>query len=210
MEKEIDGAAFKNKKWWNFLDKFHVYGGLFIAGYLIILGISSIQYQHHFKLPTNDSKKHWEQTIKLSKTNDDSDFKKAVRDSLGLFGYFPWWQDYKDDKGIRHFMISRPGKNYWIEVPVKEDLFKVKESSTGFLSMVMALHSLTGGGLEGPAFIFVWKIISQIMNVVFLFVLITSLYLWYIRSFSNYKGWILAGSFAAFSIIILIFIWMVG
>lgn len=157
------------------MDNFHVYGGLVIAGYLVILGISSIHYQHHFKLPAKNSIKHWEQTIKLPKIDDDLEFKESVMDSLSLFGYLPWWEDYKDDKGIRHFMIARPGKNYWVEVPANEDVFKIEESSTGFLSMVMQLHGLTGGGLEGPAFISVWKFISQIMNVVFLFVLIISI-----------------------------------
>jgi len=210
MGKEKHRSFFNTVKWMNFLDKFHVYGGLFIAGYLIILGLSSLQYQHHFNLPQNDSKKYWEQRINMPKIEDNLKFKLAVRDSLGLFGNAPWWQDYKDDQGIHHFMITRPGKSYWIEVPTANNIYKIQESRSSFISVVMALHGLTGGGLEGPAFILVWKIIAQIMNVVFLMLLAISVYFWYIRSFRSNKGWLFAGIFAFVSFIILAFIWLIG
>lgn len=212
MEKEQKRTASNNGKWRNFLDKFHVYGGLFISFYLVILGLSSLQYQHHFKLPENDSKKFWEQKIDMPGIEDNQAYKLAIRDSLGLFGHAPWWEDYKDNNSVHHFMITRPGKSYWVEVPTHNNVFKITESHNSFISVIMALHGLTGGGgaLNGPMFIFIWKIIAQIMNVVFLMMLIITVYFWYERSFSQNKGWIFAGTFAFTSILILFFIWLIG
>ena len=210
MGKDKKGAGWNSGKWRDFLDKFHVYGGLFIAGYLIILGLSSLQYQHHFNLPKNGAKKNWEQRIHMPAIKDKTEFKTAVMDSLGLFGHTPWWQDYKDDNGVHHFMITRPGKSYWVEVPKSSNVFKVEETGSGFLNMVLALHGLTGGALQGPAFIKIWKYIAQIMNVVFLIVLILTVYFWFERSLRTTKGWVFAGTFAFVSIVTLIFIWLVG
>ncbi len=210
MGRQTNKTKLQNRKWRNFLDKFHVYGGLFIAGYLVILGISSLHYQHHFNLPENDSKKLWQKNINMPPIEDNQTFKLAVMDSLGLFGHTPWWQDYRDDEGVHHFMITRPGKSYWIEVPQNGNAFKIEEAGTGFLNVVMALHGLTGGGLKGPAFLKVWKIVAQIMNVVFLLVLFITVWFWYIRAFRNYSGWLFAGLFSFVSLVILAFIWLIG
>jgi hypothetical protein len=210
MGKKKNSSVPYYSKWRDFLDKFHVYGGLFISVYLIILGISSLHMQHHFQLPEGSSVKSWEKEINMPEILDNQAYKLAVRDSLGLFGGTPWWEDYRDDNGVHHFMITRPGKKYWVEVPTDNNIFKIEESRTGFLNVAMALHGLTGGELKGPVFIRVWKFFGQIMNIVFFIVLCITVYFWFIRSFKTYRGWIFAGSFVFSAIIILIFIWLVG
>ena len=198
-------------RWINFLDKLHVYSGLFLAGYLLILGISALNDQHHFlKPPEGGNEKLWSQEINMPAIEDNLEYKNAVKDSLGLFGNCPWWQDYKDDNGVHHFMITRPGKIYWVEVPVSGNLYKMKETRSGYLNVFMALHGLTGGGLKGPVFIKIWKFLAQIMNLLFLAILIISVYFWYSRSFVKNKGWIFSGAFVGFSILLLILIWLVG
>lgn len=42
--------------------KIHMYGGLFCASYLLILGLSSLNYNHHFGPPTNE-KVTWERSL---------------------------------------------------------------------------------------------------------------------------------------------------
>lgn len=197
-------------EWRALLDKIHVYGGLFIVAYLIMLGLSSLQYQHHFDIPEREPYKTWTQNIDMPELEGKQEYKLAVRDSLDLFGYTPWWKDYRDDAGVHHFMITRPGKQYWVEVPAEGNVFKIDEIRSSFISVVFALHGLTGGALEGPWFISLWKFVAQIMNVVFLAVLIITVYFWYDRSFYTYKGWIFAGTFAFVSLLTLVFIWLVG
>ena len=205
--------ANKPSRWRDFIDKLHVYGGLLISGYLVLLGLSSLQYQHHFPLPENNSEKLWQQRFNMPQIENNQAYKLAVRDSLGLFGHTPWWQDYRDVNGVHHFMITRPGKSYWVEVPTEDDVFKIKETRAGFLSVILALHGLTGGGgvvMNPPTFVFIWKIIAQVMNVLFLIILFITIYFWYERSFRKSWGWIFAGIFTLTFLTILSFIWLIG
>jgi hypothetical protein len=204
----------KNRKWRNFLSKFHVYGGLFTAGFLIAFSYSAFYHQHHFKFPKPGSKTiQWEQELNIPDIPDKLDYKLAVRDSIGLFGYAPWWKDYTDSLGIHHFMISRPGKQYWITVPEQGNIYQVNEVRTGFRDVLFQLHPLSGGMRghgKGPFFIRAWKIIALPMALVLLGVMIISIHFWYARSFNKRRSWIIVGAIALFPVILMIFIWLVG
>lgn len=204
----------RNTKWKIFINNFHVYGGLFTATFLIFFGISAFYHQHHLKFPKEGSKTtHWEKTLTIPEISDQKEFKLAVRDSMGLFGHAPWWKDYRDSLGIHHFMISRPGKNYWITVPVSGNIYKVDEIRTGMWNVLIQLHPLAAGMQghgEGPFFIKAWKIVSLLMALILLCVMIISLYFWYSRSFSKGRSWIIVGGIALFPLILIIFIWLIG
>jgi hypothetical protein len=203
-----------NRKWRSFLNKFHVYGGLFSVGFLIIFSISAFYHQHPPKLPKPGNKTtYWEESLTIPYIPDNHEFKLAVRDSLGLFGHAPWWEDYHDSLGIHHFMITRPGKQYWITVPLEDDVYSVREIRTGPWPVIISLHPLAAGMRghgKGPFFIKTWRIISLPMALVLLCVILITIHLWYVRSFRKRISWIIAGAIASFPIILLIFIWLVG
>ena len=203
-----------NSKWRNFLNRFHVYGGLFSVGFLIIFSISGFYFQHHPKFPKpGDKTTYWSASLTIPEITDNLDFKQTVRDSLGLFGHLPWWEDYHDSLGVHHFMISRPGKQYWITVPLQDDVYRIKEIRTGPWSVMIAMHWLAGGMRghgKGPFFIKTWRIISLPMSLVLLGVIIITIHLWNVNSFRNRRSWIIAGAIASFPVILLIFIWLIG
>ena len=203
-----------NRKRRNFLNRFHVYGGLFSVGFLIIFSISAFYHQHHPKFPKpGDKTSHWETSFKIPEVTENIEFKRAVRDSLGLFGYVPWWEDYHDSLGVHHFMVTRPGKQYWVTVPAEDDLWRIKEIRTGPWPVIIAMHPIASGMRghgKGPFFIKAWRIISVPMALVLLCVILITIHLWYVRSFRQRKGWIIAGALASFPVILLIFIWLVG
>ncbi len=204
----------KNRNWRNFLSKFHVYGGLLTAGFLIAYSYSAFYHQHHLKFPKPGSKTHeWEQQLIIPEIPDKLDYKLAVRDSLGLFGYAPWWEDYKDSLGIHHFMINRPGKQYWITVPEQGNTYQIDEVRTGFWDVLFRLHPISGGMQnhgKGPFFIKAWKIVALPLALVLLGVMIISIHFWYVRSFKKRRSWIIVGTIALFPVILMIFIWLVG
>ena len=203
-----------NRKWRNFLNKFHVYGGLFSVGFLIAFSISAFYHQHHPKFPKpGDKTAYWEQSIMVPDIPDNLDFKFAVRDSLGLFGHAPWWEDYHDNSGVHHFLINRPGKKYWITVPDKGHVYKVEEVRTGIWPVFIALHYLASGMQnvgEKPFFIKAWRIISLPMALVVLGVVIITIHFWRVRSFRKKRSWIIVGAIATIPIILFIFIWVLG
>jgi hypothetical protein len=204
----------KRKRLHNFLGKFHVYGGLFSVGFLLAFSYSAFVHQHHPKFPKpGDHTVHWEQKLEIPEIEDNNTFKLAVRDSMRLFGYVPWWEDYTDSLGIHHFMITRPGKQYWVTVPTQGDLYKVKEIRTGFWNVLNQLHpmasGLSGHG-NGPFFIEAWRWISLPMAIVLFGVVLITIYFWFKRSFNRKRSWVIVGSIALFPIILIIFIWLVG
>ncbi len=189
---------------------FHVYGGLFTAGFLILFAISAFDHQHHLKFPKPGSKTvHWEQRLTIPEIPD----KLAVRDSMGIFGHAPWWEDYTDSLGVHHFMIGRPGKKYWITVPEQGNAYKVDEIRTGFWDVLIQLHPLAGGMRghgKGPSFIKAWKIIALPMALVLLGVMIISIHFWIMHSFNRRRCWIIVGAIASLPLILMILIWLVG
>ena len=191
-----------------------MYGGLFTVGFLIIFSISAFYHQHHLKFPKpGDKTSYWEASFITPEITENIEFKQAIRDSLGLFGHVPWWEDFHDSLGVHHFMITRPGKYYWITVPLDDDVYKVKEIRTGPWIVLIALHWLAAGMRghgKGPFFLKAWRIISLPMALVLLCAMIITIHLWYVRSFKKTKSWIIAGAIASFPIILLIFIWLVG
>lgn len=201
-------------KWRGFLTRFHVYGGLLTAGFLIAFSYSAFYHQHHLKFPKQGSKtSQWEQELSIPDIPDAKDYKMAVRDSLGLFGYTPWWEDYRDSLDIHHFMISRPGKQYWVTVPEKGNIYQIKEVRTGFWNVLVMLHPLSGGMRghgKGPFFIKAWKISALLLSLVLLGVMIISIHFWLTRSFNKRRSWFIVGAMTLFPIILMIFIWLVG
>jgi len=194
----------------HFLRKLHVYGGLALSFYVISLGISSLQFQHHF-IEFEPSKKvvAWEQKFELPAMDEKAILKAAIRDSLRLNGYLPWWEEYTDSTGIYHFLISRPGKQYWITVQEGSEGVLVEESRMPFLSVVFALHPLTAG-FKGPGFALAWRIISEIMSVLLLVIMVLTIQLWYAHSFSGMRSWILVSGLSLFAILLIIMAWLVG
>jgi len=193
-----------------FLKKLHVYGGLALSFYVIALGISSLQFQHRFvEFQAGKKVLHWEQELEVPIIDDKAQLKAAIRDSLQLNGYLPWWEEYTDSTGIYHFMISRPGKQYWITIPEEADRVLVEESRMPFLSVVFALHPLTAG-FKGPGFARIWRIVSEIMSVLLLVIIVLTIQLWYAQAFTKLRSWIIVTGLTLFSILLIILVWLVG
>ena len=66
--------------------KIHLYGGLLVFPYLIIFGLSSLNFNHHFGFM--EEKQEWEaqptRTFSLQETDDNQVLAEAIMDSLGL------------------------------------------------------------------------------------------------------------------------------
>ena len=198
------------KKRGTFLKKLHVYGGLLLSFYVIILGISSLQFQHHFvEFEPAGEPVFWEQQVRISDLEDRNELKQAIRDSLELKGFLPWWKEYTDSTGVYHFMITRPGKQYWASVVPGNPVIQVKEQRMPFLNVALDLHWLTAG-FEGISFARIWRVVSEIFNILLLVIVLLSVQLWYAQSFSRTTGWIISGGIASFSVIIIFIVWLAG
>ena len=201
-------------KWKRFLPKLHVYSGLLASGFLLMVSFSAFVQHHHPKWIHHKGKvKEWEQRIDMPQIDDGQAYKLAVRDSLHLFGHPPRREDYRDSLGIHHFMITRPGKQYWVTVPAEGDLFRIAENRTGILQVLNALHPLADGmkgNGKGPAFIGLWKWFAFLLGLSALTVVCLTLFFWLTRKVRRKNWWYYIIGAALVPITLFIMIWQVG
>ena len=92
--------------------RIHLYSGLVCFWYLIILGTSSLNFNHHFSfMENNNDSSVWSTSIQSpGQRHDDLHLSEALRDSLGLIGWQHPWETCRDTTGLFHFALELPGK----------------------------------------------------------------------------------------------------
>jgi hypothetical protein len=155
----------------------HLYGGLLCAPYLIIFGLSSLQFNHHFSFMTSKSEPvKWESPLELeSMTNKDA-MAESVRDSLGLMGWPLPWQTKRDADGDLEFNMERPGMSYSIHTDLKQHRARIESRSKGFWQVFNSLHAL--GSVPNSRFTPWWAWYTELCTAFVLFAAVSGIYLW--------------------------------
>ncbi|MDA0194690.1 MAG: hypothetical protein O2887_06410 [Bacteroidetes bacterium] len=90
--------------------KIHLYGGLAGFWYLIILGTSSLNYNHHFEFMDGKKEpKDWSKIIAIDNGLENAPLAQTLRDSLGIIGWPLFWT-FKRDSLSFEFNLEQPGK----------------------------------------------------------------------------------------------------
>lgn len=187
--------------------KIHLYGGLLCASYLLIFGISSLNYNHHFGAATDDPVQ-WQRTLHVADAEEKMTVAEKVRDELGLIGWTIPWETHRDEQGNLHFGLARPGKRYTIHVFFKEDRIAVDESRKGFWPVINQLHALTR--IPNSPFVSTWGIYTEICVWVVLFSACSGVYLWATLKRDRRVGLVLLLGSLAFSLSFMLYIWWRG
>ncbi|NKB67031.1 MAG: hypothetical protein GKR89_08220 [Candidatus Latescibacteria bacterium] len=101
---------------------------------------------------------------------------QAVRDTLGLPGWTPWWRFSTDEDGTFNFELTRPGKHYDMHLSPDGDL-RVEEYRTGFWSVVNSLHATMR--IPNAPLISWWGVYTELCFWVVLGSAGTGIYLWW-------------------------------
>ena len=135
----------------------HLLLGLFIFPYLIIFGITSLNFNHGF---TNayEYRKETKETVSIQtpKTEDDVLLIEALKDSLGIFGWVNKRSTYRDSLFV-HSVVQHPGKEYQIEVNTHKNQVSIQTKTKSFLWVLNALHGLGEIVPGAPWYIKFWK-----------------------------------------------------
>lgn len=187
----------------NKLIKWHLYAGMLCFPYFIILGISSLNFNHHFSfMEPRKNAIHWQKQINIPAFLDEQQFADAVRDSVNLMGWTPPWEIKNDASGFR-FMVTHPGKDYAISFFNDERLIKVEETHKGFWPVFNSLHGFNGEIPGAPAFISSWGLYSDIIIVVMLFSILSGIYIFLRRKNERKTGLIILFSCIGVSLLIM-------
>lgn len=99
--------------------KIHLYTGLLCSSYLILFGISSLNFNHHFGKAATLKNERQRSLNALPALTDDQRLAEALRDTLGLVGWTLTWETHRSetaDSLYFHFAVARPGKEYQVTV----------------------------------------------------------------------------------------------
>jgi hypothetical protein len=204
----------------------HTYGGLLCFGYLIVFGVSSLNFNHPFAFTRAMSKPvTWERRIELpdlpritpqmtaeQRVAAKAQANHAVRRALGLFGHQrPWRESGWDEKDASHYHASlvRPGVGYEVDVHLDRKLAVVTETRTSAWEVMRGLHGFHGE-MPGSALVSAWGWYTELCTFVVIFAGASGVYLWTRRRNERRVGVVLLGGAAAFSLALMLYLTLHG
>ena len=190
----------------NWIVKIHMYGGLLCASYLIVFGISSLNFNHHF-LPQEGEHVTWSRAVEIRPQENNRVLAETVRDSLGLMGWPFNWEAKREANGNAYVTLGRPARRYRIHILFDEGRVEVDEQRRGFLAAIVALHG--HGGVPGSTYLGYWKIYTEICVWVVLFSAVSGVYLWTARPSERLIGYGLLGA-AGITLLFMFYLWLWG
>ena len=156
----------------------HLYGGLVCCWYLLIYGVTSLDFNHPGLLPETRGKKvKWQRALNIPDLTDNVKLGEAIRDQLDLVGWVIPWNLRRDGAGNLQFELSRPGKAYMILADRAAGKVHVEEQRTGLRSALHFLHGSTEG-LPGSGFMNAWSLYTEATTWLVLFFAGSGVYLW--------------------------------
>jgi hypothetical protein len=204
----------------------HIYGGLLCFSYLILFGVSSLNFNHPYEFTRARSEpRTWEQQVNLpdlprltadmkgeQRVAAKAQANNAVRRALGLFGHQrPWQQSWWDAKDPNHYHASlvRPGVEYEVDVHLDRNLAKVSETRTTPWAVMIGLHGFHGN-MPGSRFVSAWAWYTEICTFVVLFAGGSGVYLWTRRRNERRIGYALLGAAGALSLALMLYLALHG
>jgi hypothetical protein len=185
------------------LQKIHIYGGLACFWYLIILGVSSLHFNHRFEfMEASGDSIVWEsRKVAINPNLEDIKLAETIRDSLSLMGWpFPWEME-RDSLTLR-FAMEQPAKRYHITYSLANGKTDVVENEKGFWQAFNSLHG--GGAVPNGPFTTLWQWYTRGTVCVVLISIIAGFYIW-LSSREEKK----AGLFILFTSIVVTILWMI-
>lgn len=171
-----------------FLVNIHYFGGLASFWYLIVLGISSLHFNHRFSFIDQPSDTiGWKREVFFPISDAGSaGLAERIRDSLSLIGSPLPSETRHDSIGYHHFVLEHPGKRYVVDYSFSDHLANVTEIRKGFWPVFVSLH---GAGMVPNAPIMVaWGWYTRLTAVVVLISVLSGIYVWLIGNKDKISG----------------------
>jgi hypothetical protein len=180
----------------NWVLRLHLYLGLLCSGYLIVFGISSLNFNHPFAFTKPAQEKStWERSLPLPpvRTDDNKAESEAVREALDLPGWTIPWETRRDGgTNDLHFGLARPGKHYLIHVNRAGGSVRVEERREGYWTVIRAMHG--NKGVPGSRVMAVWGAYTELCTLVVLFAAVSGIYLFATRRKDRRAAWAVLGT----------------
>jgi hypothetical protein len=156
----------------------HIHLTLICSSYFLIFGISSLNFNHHFKFaePSKEVSAQWEKQLSIGNSTNRVATAESVRDALGLLGWPLPWKMSEPATNQLHFDMEQPGKSYTIKMDFSSGKAEVTERAKGFWPIVNSLHALTEVPNSKPAS--GWGLFTELCTWTVLFASLSGIYMW--------------------------------
>ena len=196
----------------NWLLRLHLYLGLLCSGYLIVFGVSSLNFNHPFDFTKPSTKKvTWERSMPLppAQSNDNAAESEAVREAMGMMGWTIPWETYREPGGDLNFGLARPGKHYAVHVRRGgAGGVRVEERPEGYWTVIRHIHG--NKGVPGSMLMTVWGVYTELCTFVVLFAAGSGVYLFASRRKDRRAAWAVLGTATALSLGFMFYVRYVG
>ena len=196
-------------------------GGLLCFSYLVLIGISTLNFNHRFSFTMRPaSVTTWTQPMKLpglatpeSANHDAAQIvhrnNPLVIRALGSFDTFTNADGAWIDSDTYHAGFVRPGKEYQVDVHPSRGTATITRRRANLWGMIRDLHGLYAVYPDSIlASSFKWY--TEISAIVVLFACISGVYLWTARRKERCVGLIMLGAAGVVSLSLMVLITMYG
>lgn len=189
------------------LSSLHSFGGLLFFPLLIIFGISALHINH--KITFLEPGGEWCETERLIKINDNSDkqqLAEAIRDSLGLMGWCPYWKQSRNNDNFK-FNIAHNGADYSIDADLASGKVKINRKSKGAGSILNSLHFFNEDLPSGTRIVNTWKYYKDLCFIYLIISVSTGIWFALMKK-KRTGGIIVLSSSILVSILLIIGVWL--
>ena len=198
-----------------------MYGGLLCFSYLMLIGISTLNFNHRFSFTMRPGGvTTWTQPMTLpglvtpEAANHDvaaivHQNNPMVIHALGSFGTFTNADGVWTDSDTYHAHFVRPGKEYQVDVHPSRGTATITVTRANVWAMIRDMHGLYAvypDSLLASSF----KWYTEIAAIVVLFACISGVYLWTARRKERRIGLIMLGAAGVVSLSLMVLITMYG
>ena len=189
----------------NWILRIHLYLGLLCSSYLIVFGLSSLNFNHPFDFTKPRTEKvKWERSVELPPPGENGAESEAVRDTLELIGWTIPWETWRDPNGDLHFGLARPGKHYAIHVVRAQSLVRVEEQRKGYWTVLREMHG--NKGVPRSGLMTVWGWYTELCTFVVLFAAGSGVYLFATRKKDRRAAWAVLGTATVLSLAFMLYV----
>jgi hypothetical protein len=154
-------------------------------------------------------KGEWTETQKKININDNIDkqqLAEAIRDSLGLMGWCPYWTQHRD-KEIYSFEITHNGAEYRIAANIDSGNVSIKRRPKGLGSILNSLHFFNEDLPSGTKIVNTWRYYKDLCFIYLLIAIVTGIWLT-LKSRKKFREIIVLCSALAMSCILILYVWL--
>jgi hypothetical protein len=177
----------------------------------LIYGLSSLNFNHHCQTLEQEGKEINEKSmnIDIPEIEDDLALSNAINDSVSIFGWYIPWSAKRDSL---HFIYEtgKIGKTYQTRVDFETGQINITSKRGSLSHLLKGLHGLGEDIPNAPFWMGLWKYYQDLSVYSLVFWLISGIWLWFRKGSDHGWGNIIFYTFLTFSILIMLYIWLVG